>query len=107
MTSAALGLSLETLQPVIVRAFPELAGGVFTTQPRGWDSFAIDVDDVYLPGEPVSVHLQALSDLDLDTLSEVTATVSVQNKATGEVLARRDVVVPIASLHIASAVMPG
>jgi pimeloyl-ACP methyl ester carboxylesterase len=56
--------------------------------------FAIDVDDVYLPNEPVSVHLQALSDLDPDTLPEVTATVSVQNTATGEVLARRDVVAP-------------
>ncbi|HWF77609.1 MAG TPA: aminoglycoside phosphotransferase family protein [Caulobacteraceae bacterium] len=37
-------LSLETLQPVIVRVFPDLASGVFTAQPRGWDSFAIDVD---------------------------------------------------------------
>jgi hypothetical protein len=55
--------------------------------------FAIDVDDVYLPGEPVSVHIQALSDLDRETSPEVKATVSVQNKATGEVTARRDVVV--------------
>jgi hypothetical protein len=55
--------------------------------------FAIDVDDVYLPGEPVSVHIQALSDLDRETSPEVKATISVQNKATGEVAARRDVVV--------------
>jgi hypothetical protein len=33
------------LRPVIVRAFPDLASSVFTPQPRGWDSFAIDVDD--------------------------------------------------------------
>jgi pimeloyl-ACP methyl ester carboxylesterase len=56
--------------------------------------FAIDIDDVYLPGEPVSMHLQALSDLDLGTLAEVNATVSVQDKATGEETARRDVTVP-------------
>jgi aminoglycoside phosphotransferase (APT) family kinase protein len=45
VTGAVTPLTLETLQPVIVRAFPELAGGVFAPQPRGWDSFAIDVDD--------------------------------------------------------------
>jgi len=56
--------------------------------------FAIDVDDVYLPGEPVSVHLQALSDLDAGTLPEVKATVMVQDKATGEEAARREVTVP-------------
>ena len=56
--------------------------------------FAIEVDDVYLPGEPVSVHIQALSDLDLGTLPEVRATVSMQNKVTGEEAAHRDVVVP-------------
>jgi len=38
-------LTLEALQRVIVGAFPELAGGAFTPQLRGWDSFAIDVDD--------------------------------------------------------------
>jgi aminoglycoside phosphotransferase (APT) family kinase protein len=48
VSALATPLSLETLQPVIVRAFPELAGGVFTQQPRGWDSFAIDVDDVLI-----------------------------------------------------------
>jgi pimeloyl-ACP methyl ester carboxylesterase len=56
--------------------------------------FAIDVDDVYLPGEPVSVHVQALSDLDPGTLPEIKATVSVQDKATGEETARREVIVP-------------
>jgi pimeloyl-ACP methyl ester carboxylesterase len=56
--------------------------------------FAIDVDDVYLPDEPVSVRLQALSDLDFGTLPEVKATVSVQNEETGEEAIRRDVVVP-------------
>ncbi|HEX3408511.1 MAG TPA: aminoglycoside phosphotransferase family protein [Caulobacteraceae bacterium] len=38
-------LSLEALQPVIVRTFPELEAGSFTALPGGWDSFAIDVDD--------------------------------------------------------------
>jgi aminoglycoside phosphotransferase (APT) family kinase protein len=33
------------MQPAIARAFPELATGAFTAQTRGWDSFAIDVDD--------------------------------------------------------------
>lgn len=56
--------------------------------------FAIDVDDVYLPGEPVSVHVQAVSDLDSGTLPEVKATVSIQDKETGAEAARRDVVVP-------------
>ncbi|MGH3754951.1 MAG: lipase/acyltransferase domain-containing protein [Pseudonocardiaceae bacterium] len=56
--------------------------------------FALDVDDVYLPGEPVSVHVQALSDLDLGTLQEVETTVAVQDKATGRPVAHRDVVVP-------------
>lgn len=56
--------------------------------------FALDVDDVYLPGEPVSVHVQALSDLDFGTLQEVAATVAVQDKETGQQVARRDVVVP-------------
>jgi hypothetical protein len=35
----------EALQAVIVNAFPDLAGAVFTPQARGWDSVAIDVDD--------------------------------------------------------------
>lgn len=56
--------------------------------------FALDIDDVYLPGEPVSVHVQALSDLDLGTLQEVETTVAVQDKATGQQVAHRDVVVP-------------
>jgi pimeloyl-ACP methyl ester carboxylesterase len=56
--------------------------------------FALDVEDVYLPGEPVSVRVQALSNLDPGTLPEVKATVSVQNKATGQEDSRRDVVVP-------------
>jgi hypothetical protein len=56
--------------------------------------FALDVDDVYLPGEPVSVHLRAMSDLDVGALPEVKATVAVQNKATGQQVARRDVMVP-------------
>ena len=38
-------LVLENLQAVIVEAFPDLATSVFTPQPRGWDSLAIDVDD--------------------------------------------------------------
>ncbi|HEY1427160.1 MAG TPA: aminoglycoside phosphotransferase family protein [Caulobacteraceae bacterium] len=41
----AAALTLEALRPVIVRAFPELAGCVFTAQTRGWDSLAIDADD--------------------------------------------------------------
>lgn len=56
--------------------------------------FAIDVDDVYLPGEPVSVRLQALSDLDAGTLPEVKATVSVHDQVTGEQAAHREVTVP-------------
>jgi aminoglycoside phosphotransferase (APT) family kinase protein len=48
VSATATPLTLEALQPVIVRAFPELAGGVFTAQPRGWDSFAIDVDDTLI-----------------------------------------------------------
>ncbi|MGH3821959.1 MAG: esterase/lipase family protein [Pseudonocardiaceae bacterium] len=55
--------------------------------------FALDVDDVYLPGEPVSVRLRAISDLDFGTLPEVAATVAVQDKATGQQVARRDVMV--------------
>ena len=55
--------------------------------------FALDVDDVYLPGEPVSVRLQAISDLDFGTLPEVATTVAVQDKATGQYVARRDVMV--------------
>lgn len=45
MNAPPASLTLEALQPVIVGAFPELAGGAFTPQLRGWDSFAIDVDD--------------------------------------------------------------
>jgi pimeloyl-ACP methyl ester carboxylesterase len=56
--------------------------------------FALDVDDVYLPGEPVSVHIQALSDLDFGTLQVVKTTIVVQNEATGQQVARRDIVVP-------------
>jgi hypothetical protein len=56
--------------------------------------FALDVEDVYLPGEPASVHIQAFSNLDPNTLPEVKATVSVRDKATGREAARRDVVVP-------------
>jgi aminoglycoside phosphotransferase (APT) family kinase protein len=37
--------TLEAAQAAIVRAFPGLAGAVFTAIPRGWDSFAVDVDD--------------------------------------------------------------
>jgi pimeloyl-ACP methyl ester carboxylesterase len=55
--------------------------------------FALDIEDVYLPGEPVSVRVQALSDLDPGTLPEVKATISVQDTATGQEAARRDVVV--------------
>jgi aminoglycoside phosphotransferase (APT) family kinase protein len=36
---------LQVLQGVIVGVFPELASATFTPQARGWDSFAIDVDD--------------------------------------------------------------
>jgi hypothetical protein len=56
--------------------------------------FALDLDDVYLPGEPVSVHVQALSDLDLGTLQHVDATVAVHDQGTGQEVARRDVTVP-------------
>ena len=35
----------DACQVAIVRAFPELAGAVFTPQAHGWDSFAIDADD--------------------------------------------------------------
>ena len=38
-------LDPETLRAVIVKVFPDLAGGAFTPQTRGWDSVAIDVDD--------------------------------------------------------------
>jgi aminoglycoside phosphotransferase (APT) family kinase protein len=38
-------LDLETLRSVIVAVFPDLAGGVFTPQVRGWDSVAIDMDE--------------------------------------------------------------
>jgi len=38
-------LDPETLRAAIVGVFPELAGGVFTPQTRGWDSVAIDVDE--------------------------------------------------------------
>jgi len=38
-------LDPETLRGAIVKVFPDLAGGVFTPQARGWDSVAIDVDD--------------------------------------------------------------
>jgi hypothetical protein len=55
--------------------------------------FALGIEDVYLPGEPVSVRVQALSDLDPGTLPEVKATISVQDTATGQEAARRDVVV--------------
>lgn len=56
--------------------------------------FALDIDDVYLPGEPVSVHLRVLSDLDSGTLPELKATVAVQDKATGQQVACRDAMVP-------------
>ncbi|MGH3698365.1 MAG: lipase/acyltransferase domain-containing protein [Pseudonocardiaceae bacterium] len=56
--------------------------------------FALDVDDVYLPNEPVAVHVQTLSDLDLGTLQEVQTTVAVQDQATGQHVTHRDVVVP-------------
>ena len=36
---------LPTLRSAIVRVFPDLAASVFTPQLRGWDSFAIDVDE--------------------------------------------------------------
>jgi hypothetical protein len=35
----------DTCKAAIVRAFPELAGALFTPHARGWTSFAIDVDD--------------------------------------------------------------
>lgn len=38
-------LDPETLRSVIAGVFPDLAGGTFTPQTRGWDSVAIDVDD--------------------------------------------------------------
>lgn len=38
-------LDPDVLQAVIVKVFPDLAGGVFTPQTHGWDSLAIDVDD--------------------------------------------------------------
>ncbi len=37
-------LDLEFLRSVIVEVFPDLAAGAFTSQTRGWDSVAIDVD---------------------------------------------------------------
>ena len=56
--------------------------------------FALDVDDVYLPGEPVVVRLRVISDLDPGTFPEVKATVAVHDRATGQHVACRDVVVP-------------
>ena len=53
--------------------------------------FALDVDDVYLPGEPVSVRLHALSNLDPGTLPEVKATISVLSKESGQEVVRREV----------------
>ncbi len=38
------GLDLASLRAVIAKAFPKLAGGVFTLHERGWDSVAVDVD---------------------------------------------------------------
>jgi aminoglycoside phosphotransferase (APT) family kinase protein len=40
-----LPLDPEALRGVIIGVFPDLAGGMFTPQVRGWDSIAIDVDD--------------------------------------------------------------
>lgn len=56
--------------------------------------FGLDVDDVFLPGEPVKVDVHALSALDRGTLSDVELTISVQDEATGAEVLRRDLVVP-------------
>jgi hypothetical protein len=56
--------------------------------------FALHVDDVYLPGEPVSVQVQALSDLDFGTWQQVKSTVAVLDRSTGQEVARREVMVP-------------
>jgi pimeloyl-ACP methyl ester carboxylesterase len=56
--------------------------------------FGLDVDDVFLPGEPVSLDVHPLSLLDRGTLPDVELTVSVRDEATGAEVLRRDVRVP-------------
>ncbi|BCW87321.1 hypothetical protein sos41_04500 [Alphaproteobacteria bacterium SO-S41] len=41
-------IALEALTPVILTAFPELAGSRFSLLNEGWDSAAVDVDDALI-----------------------------------------------------------
>lgn len=52
--------------------------------------FGLDVDDVYLPDEPVQVEVEARSGLDPALLPQVPARLSVVDQATGEPVLQQD-----------------
>jgi hypothetical protein len=68
--------------------------------------FSLDVDDVFLPGEPVSVRVEALSGQDVDVLPTVDATVTVRDESTGQVVVQRDVPVPRERVEVELGVLP-
>jgi pimeloyl-ACP methyl ester carboxylesterase len=56
--------------------------------------FSLDVDDLFLPGEPASVRLAALSALDVGSLPEVETTLTVNEHATGTQVVQRTLIIP-------------
>jgi pimeloyl-ACP methyl ester carboxylesterase len=94
-----LGGVLETLHLPGVESLRDSRDGA-----TAW--FSLDVDDVFLADEPVSVRLQALSGQDADALPTVDATVTVRDESTGQVVVQRDVPVPRQRVEVELGVLP-